>query len=66
MGLLVSNVYFFEISIFVSVWLTLIEMKVFDKMYIKSSTLTKHWGVVDLFVLDLLFLRSLYRYAHET
>lgn len=32
MGLLVSNVYFFEISIFVSVWLTLIEMKVFDKM----------------------------------
>lgn len=32
MGLLVLNVYFFEISIFVSVWLILIEMKVFDKM----------------------------------
>lgn len=32
MGLLVLNVYFFEIGIFVSVWLILIEMKVFDKM----------------------------------
>lgn len=32
MGLLVLNVYFFEISIFVSVWLILIEIKVFDKM----------------------------------
>lgn len=34
-------------------------------MLIKSSTLTKYWGDMDLFFLDLLFEISIFEYVHE-